>query len=60
MNKNDFGIRLENDSPLRRPLVIRIAQDLRLQHPSWPEDEVLAEAKAQTLAQLHGKERMAA
>ncbi|MFC5548164.1 hypothetical protein [Massilia aerilata] len=60
MHKNDFGIQLDSDSQVRRPLVLRIAQDLRLQHPSWPDDEILAEAKAQTLAQLHGKERIAA
>jgi hypothetical protein len=58
--KNDFEIRLSIDDQLRRPLVVRIAQDLRLQHPSWGDEDILAEAKAQTIAQLQGKERMAA
>jgi hypothetical protein len=60
MYKNDQVSQHESDNPMRRPLVLRIAQDLRLQYPSWPEDEILSEARAQTLAQLHGKERIAA
>jgi hypothetical protein len=57
---NNKAIHLGRDDHMRRPLVVRIAQDLRLQYPGWAEDEIIAEAKAQTIAQLQGKERMAA
>lgn len=60
MLKNDQPTQSEVDDQVRRPLAVRIAQDLRLLHPNWAEDEIIAEAKAQTLAQLQGKERMAA
>lgn len=60
MSKNDHAIEYKADDQVRRPLAVRIAQDLRLLHPSWAEEEIISEAKAQTLAQLQGKERMAA
>ncbi|MGB9110919.1 MAG: hypothetical protein WCC39_19700 [Telluria sp.] len=60
MLKNDYEIRFIIDDQVRRPLVVRIAQDLRLLHPSWGDEDILAEAKAQTIAQLQGKERIAA
>jgi len=60
MLKKDQPTQYEVDDQVRRPLAVRIAHDLRLHYPSWAEEEIIAEAKAQTLAQLHGKERMAA
>jgi hypothetical protein len=44
-------------TPIRRPLAHRIAQELRHLHPSWTEDEIVTEAKAQAIAQLRGRER---
>jgi len=60
MFKNDFASRHEIDDQVRRPLAARIAQDLRVLHPGWTEEEIIAEAQAQTIAQLQWKERMAA
>jgi hypothetical protein len=60
MHKNNEASQHDPDTHVLQPLVLRIAQDLRLQHPSWPEEEVLSEAKAQTIAQLQWKERKAA
>ena len=60
MLKKDQPTQYEVDDQVRRPLAVRIAQDLRLLHPCWAEEEIMAEARAQTLAQLQGKERMAA
>lgn len=42
-------------TPIRRPLAHRIAEELRHLHPGWTEDEIVAEAKAQAIAQLRGK-----
>jgi hypothetical protein len=44
--------------PSRRPLAHRIAQELHHLHPDWTEDEIVAEAKAQTIAQLRGREQV--
>ncbi|KQZ46357.1 hypothetical protein [Massilia sp. Root1485] len=45
-------------TPIRRPLAHRIAEELRHLHPGWTEDEIVAEAKAQAIAQLRGKEQV--
>lgn len=45
-------------TPIRRPLAARIAEELRHLHPSWAEEEIIAEAKAQAIAQLRGKEQV--
>ena len=45
-------------TPIRRPLSHRIAEELRHLHPAWTEDEIIAEAKAQAIAQLRGKEQV--
>lgn len=42
-------------TPIRRPLAHRIAEELLHLHPDWTEDEIVAEAKAQAIAQLRGK-----
>jgi hypothetical protein len=47
-----------DSTPIRRPLAHRIAQELRHLHPCWTEDEIVAEAKAQAIAQLRGKEQV--
>lgn len=60
MRKNEHASLYKIDDHVRRPLAVRIAQDLRLQHPNWTEEDIVAEATAQTLAQLQWKERMAA
>lgn len=60
MPRNDFASRHEIDDQVRGPLATRIAQDLRALNPGWTEEEIIAEARAQTIAQLQWKERMAA
>jgi hypothetical protein len=59
MHKNEDASPYKGDDQVRRPLAARIAQDLRFQHPDWTEEEIIVEARAQAIAQLQWKERMA-